>query len=123
MLDLAIKQIGHILSLADQGEMTFDDAVKMIGEIKVSKFKKDSETLNVDISLMFFAGSGKDSKFTLSSIGGTECKITAEKLSEFTKSTLLWKLKLKDIELNQIKEMILAYEGALERYGHFDDKE
>ena len=119
---LIVVQASDLLKQAANGDFSFDHAFDEIEKLDLKDFKKENETLTADISVMLFAGTDME-HVRVSSIGGNEVLIDKRAIDEFTKSRLLWKLKLKDIELNQIKEMILAYEGALEKYGHFDDKE
>lgn len=118
-----VQKVSEILNLALKGEMTFEAALKLIAEIDITDAKTEGQTLTVEVPFLFFAASGAENKhLTLAEMGGTECLIEKRAIDEFSKARLLWKLKLKEIEVNQIKEMIGAYEGALDRYGHFEDK-
>lgn len=118
----AVSQVSEILQQMANGNYGFKEAMERIKAIDLKGLKETQQTLTLDIPLMFFART--DSRhLELASIGGTEALIEKRAIDEFSKARLIWKLKLKDIEMDHMKRVIEAYESALDKYGHFEDKD
>lgn len=117
-----VVKASELLKQAQNGDFTFEHAFQRISELDISGEKKEDQSLTLDIAFMLFAGT-KDTGLKVASIGGNEVLIDKRAIDEFTKTRLLWKLKMKEIEVEDMKRVVDAYEGALERYGHFNDTE